>query len=441
VPIPGPGVLGLLGRLVSLGRSARYGAARAEALFDASLLPRGSARGAPPRELARRARLWRLAGRAEEAAAAYAAVLERAPDLPEALAGRWELASARGGGDARDLDRAVAAAPRDPVWRAWRGLSLLERGRDGRADLRRAARARGPAGVLGLTGLALAELRDGRPRRALAPLDAAVRREPREGWLRRLRAKARFKSGDEAGFVADCDAENLLDEGIGTLGYAFGALAHDPERLARRLDREILRRPDEAWLRALRGDCRRSPEAGRSEDGRADLEEAARLAPRSAWIRGHLARARLAAGDSAGARAAADAAVRLAPACGWLRAWRGALKAQAGDLRGAEADLDAAVRLAPEYELARAWRGSVRRRLGRPRAARADLELALRLAPTREEIRAELESLRRGPGGGDPAAPPPRRAPRPWTRAARETEARRRRDARLAGGAAARRVL
>jgi len=428
---PRDALLGFLGELAPLGRSSRFDARRHAALHGGARLSEAAAvRGGGAKADARRARLMRLAGRDAQAAALWARALEREPDLPEALAGRWELAASVGRADDADLDRAIDGAPDKAAWRAWRGLwRLSRRGEPDAGDLRRAARSDGAAGALARLGLALAQLRAERPERALAPLDAAVALAPKEGWLRRLRAKARLRAGDEDGFVSDCEAENLRDEGLGTFAFAFGLGAgYAPAALLRKLDAALRRRPETHWLLALRGDCRRSPEVGDQAGSVADLEAAARLAPRPGWVLGHLARALLSSGGAARAAAAADAAVAAEPRCGWLRAWRGELRGKGGDLAGALADFDAAAALDPDYDLLYLWRGAARGRAGLREEALADLDLAVRLTPTRAAAWSQRARALRALGRDEEAEACERRSS-PGAGRGRETEASRRLDA------------
>ncbi len=406
---------GFLNELSSLGRSSRFDLCRHAALRGEEHMRAAAAvRGATPAADARRARLSRLAGRDDEAARLWESALARRPELPEALAGRWEQQVSSGRADAGALDRAIAQEPR-AEWRAWRGLRRLLTGRDASADLRSAAAAGGAVAVVARVARARACLRSGAPQRALRELDAAVALGPREGWLRRLRAKARWQAGDEPGFLADFEAETLLDEGIGTLAYPFGERAVKFQAvLAGHLDKELRRRPGVWWLLAARGDARRAPEVDDLRGGLDDLEEALRLSPRSTWLWGHIARARQALGRAADAAAAADAGVQAHPRCGWLRAWRGALSAKTGDHAAAVADFDAARALDPDYDLVYLWRGRALHALGRTDEAIADLDLTVRLTPWRRiawSLRAGLlreagrvseaeESERRaGPGG------------------------------------------
>jgi tetratricopeptide (TPR) repeat protein len=419
---------GFLGSVASLGRSSRFDLRRHAALHGAERLRQAAAvRGATPASVAKRGRFLRLGGADAEAAESFADACRRAPGAPEALAWRWELGVSTGRADDADLDRALAADPDRAAWRAWRGLRRLLTRRDPGSDLDRAARAGGAAAVVARVGLAQARRRRGDARGAVRQLDAALALAPREGWLLRLRAKARFLAGDEAGFVADCEAENLADEGIGTLAFAFGEKAMtSPRALTRRLDAELRRRPDAYWLLALRGDARRAPEVGDHAGGHADLEEAARLAPRPGWVLGHLARARLSQGDRRGALAACDDAVRAEPRCGWLRAWRGATRLALGDAAGARADLDAAEALDPDYDLLYQWRAAASRKSGRLDDALSDLELACALTPARGVLWAQRARVLRESGRRAEAAACEARAGDGGYE--RETEARRRRD-------------
>lgn len=375
---PGEGLPCFLGRVASLGRSSRHELRRHAALRRAGAAPEGE-----PRSAARRARLLRLRGEEQAAEAAFREALARAPGDPEAGAGLWELLAGRGRAPAPLIDSAVAAQPRRAAWRAWRGLWRLLRGEEGeRADLEAAARARGPAAVIAAAGLGARARRLRRPREALEWLDEAVRRAPREGWLRRLRAKARLDAGEREGFLADCEAEMLRDEGVGTLAYALGVKgACAPALLLARAERAARAEPRAYWALALRGEARRAPEIGDKPGSAADLQAAAALAPRPGWLRAHLARALQDLGDENGARAAADAAVAAEPGCGWIRAWRAELRRKLGELEAAEADAEAALALDPDYELAWAARGAIRLARGRAQAGRADLELALALEP------------------------------------------------------------
>lgn len=382
---PGEGLPGFLGRVAPLGRSSRYDLRRHSVLHPGPVAASGS--------LAARGRLLRLSGRAEEAERVFREALRLEPCHPAASAGLWEIQTERGGARARLIDGAVAAEPRRAVWRAWRGLWRLLRGLEGgRRDLLAAAAGGGPPGVLAAVGLAQDERRRGRLGRAVARLDEAVRRAPGEGWLRRLRAKARFDAGDRDGFIADCEAENLRDEGIGTFAYALGVSGggYYSAALLAKAEASLIREPRAYWLYALRGDLRRAPEVRDQPGSAADFEAAIGLSRRPGWLYGHLARVLQGLGDEARARAAADEAVAREPRCGWLRTWRGEVKRKFGDLDGAAADVDAAMALDPDYELTWACRGAIRRARGLEAEARTDFQTALALEPSLDWARREL---------------------------------------------------
>jgi len=367
--------------VASPGRSSRFDPFRHGVLNGRELLAE-AARGAASGDAALGARLLRLAGNGEDALAAFAAILRADPACASAWAGRWELKLSRGTRD-DGIGRAVALEPRRAAWRAWRGLRLLRRdARRARADLEAAAGDSGPAGVLARVGLHAFSARGGRGRRGTEALDRAIACAPREGWLRRLRALARLRAADEPGFVSDFEAQNLLDEGIGTLTKALDREGpYDPPRFLARADRALKARGRVYWLVALRGDLRRSPEIGDLPGSLRDWEEAAGLAPRPGWVLAHLARARQSVGDARGALEAAAAAVAAEPECGWIRVWLAEVRRKYGDSAGALRDADAGLALDADYEIGYACRGAALRALGRSADALADLEKATALAP------------------------------------------------------------
>ena len=375
------GLCAALARRLSAGRSSRFDPARHGALRREELLAEAARLGAGAEAEARRGRLLRLAGRLEDAEAAFARALALRPRLPEALAGRWELRLSAGGRDDGGISSAAAAEPRRAVWRAWRGLARLDSDpAAARADLTAASRDAGPAGVLGLAGLCAASFRGRRRKEALARAEEAAARAPGEGWLRRLAARARAVNGDEPGFLAAFDAEILRDEGMGTLFMAVDRTGHGtPEDLLERVERELARRGKLWWLLALRGDLRRVGPRRDDAGSAADWEEASAAAPRPGWTLAHLARARLSAGDAPGALKAAVAATAAEKRCGWIRAWEGAVRRKLDDRAGARRALDAAVVLDPDYEFSYAWRGALALQEGRREDAARDLALAAAL--------------------------------------------------------------
>lgn len=348
-------------------------------------------------ELAVRGRLRRLLGRTKEARSDLSCAARRAPRLACAHAWLWEIDGCGFAG----VGRAVALDPVDPAWRQWRGWARLARPGGGvtqaLADFDSALALDGDCAAAWAGG-AVALLRSGRARAALARMNRAVALEPDEGWLLRLRARARRANGDGAGFLSDVGALILIDEGLGDFAGFFGDMdGYDPLRLRAETDRCIARGERGAWLYALRGDCRRSPEIGDMAGALEDFETAASLEPDRAWTHAYLARARLGF-RRADASDAIDAAVRLAPNCGWMRIWRGEMRRRLGDARAGRRDMDVGLRLSPDYELGYAWRGAALLAQGRGREALADLDLAARLAPADAWVRAERSKALRSLG-------------------------------------------
>ena len=186
-----------------------------------------------------------------------------------------------------------------------------------------AAAALDPACALSWAGLALARAASSQRVAALTALDRAVLLEPRQAWLRRLRARLRWAEGDRRGFLSDCEAEVMMEEGAGTFALALGSQSHySPRRLAAAADRFLRAEPKAYWMLVLRGDCRRSPEVNDFAGALADFEAAVALKPDCAWAWAYLSRARMTNATGAGALEAVRRAVALAPRCGWLRSGR-----------------------------------------------------------------------------------------------------------------------
>ncbi|PIR19099.1 MAG: hypothetical protein COV48_03870, partial [Elusimicrobia bacterium CG11_big_fil_rev_8_21_14_0_20_64_6] len=380
--------------LISTGRSSGFGLERRRAL-------RIDERALSSADPLARARALRLLGRGEEARRLWLRAL-RSPSPPaEAWAGLWELdlASRVGrGADLSRIERAVALAPGDARWHAYRALGLLlsrprteyglspkginrvARGRGARAAARaalceaRAAARLDPRFVLSFIVAALSCEDLGRSSEAARWYARAAARAPLEGWILLARAEARRQSGDLAGFVAGATASHYLDEGAAVLRFAVGAPRRGSARAA--IDgatRLLASRPRAAWALALRADLKRFPEVNDFAGALADFKAAARLAPREGWIHAHLSRALIISGDFPAALSEVSTAARLRPDCGWIRAWKGEVLRRSGLFRHAERELSAALRLNPYYELARAWRGGARRALGLHEEALQDL--------------------------------------------------------------------
>ncbi len=393
----------------NIGRSSRYGlrrhrifaAARGEKLTSARTLKNAG-------EAARLARRLRLIGRDAEAAAGFQRALELDARCASAWAWRWESRWTPRASFA-DLERAIGLEPKEAVWRIWRGLAGLA----ARAGVRRPAQAAKRhfedalalrESTLAWAGLALAESDGGRFSAAAAAAGKAIAGEPRQGWMYRLRGVARLRAGDEAGFLADCRRETLLDEGIGTLSEVFPSSQRRPApRLLVAADRYLARVPKAHWMLVLRGDCRRSPEINDFAGAVSDFTAAAALAPDCAFTHAYLSRALMVDGRTQAAMEAIDRAVVLAPDSGWLRVWRGELRRRLGDHAASVVDFDEGLRLDPDYEMGYAWRGGARRALGRLHEAVEDLNLAAALNPNYAWTFAERSLANRTAGRFAPA--------------------------------------
>ncbi|MFI5346166.1 MAG: hypothetical protein ACHQ51_07310 [Elusimicrobiota bacterium] len=388
------GLFGGLRGIASPGRSSRYDVERHAILQAPALLAEAAALNGDDAEMsALRARLLRLAGRNDDAAAEFERALDEDRNCPEALAGRWELRLVSGKKD-DGISRAIDLEPKRDVWHAWRGLKLVRRNAAAaRKDFEKAGS--GPAGILSLVGLHACETRARRAKAALVPLDAAVRRAPREGWLYRLRSLARLRAGDEKGFVADAEAQILRDENIGVLTKFLDRDGpYDPRNFLALSERAMKSRGRTCWLLAVSGDMRRSPEVGDPEGSLRDWEEAVAKAPRPGWLLAHLGRARQERGDERGAFEALHAAVAAEPKCGWIRVWLAEIQRKYGDQAGALRDAGAGLALDPDYEIGYATRGAARRALGMTAEALQDLEIAVALAPRLEWARRERDLAR-----------------------------------------------
>ena len=394
----------MLESVCNLGRSSLYGLRRRRILGAARHREKDLAsplKSTDAREAARRARALRLSGRDAEAEAGFVHAVALDPRCAEAVAFQWESrwsekASLSG------IDRAVSLEPREARWRVWRGLAQLASRGDAKKSFAEALALEESA--LAWAGLALAELEAGRARAAVAACGRAIEKEPAQGWLYRLRAKARFKAGDEKGFLEDCRRETLLDEGVGTFSEVFPADRRRPvARLLAAADRFLTRRPKAHWMLVVRGDCRRSPEINDFAGAVADFQAAAALAPDCAFTHAYLCRALMVAGRTDEARAAADRAIALAPRSGWMRVWRGELRRRLGDNAGSLADFDEGLRLDPDYEMGYAWRGGARRALGRLEEAVADLDIGAALDPAYAWSFAERSLAQRALGRLGPA--------------------------------------
>lgn len=344
--------LGLPDAAVSpLERAAADGEAGASELLGEALAGAGrleSALATLERAVAARpdrlwARLWlaeclRRTGRPRDASRARAEIRRRWPDSP------WPALAAGRAGDARELARGAALAPREAWARLALGWSLLERGQSAAAE---------------------------------AELSAGLARAPERRWALVLRARARLERGAFESSRSDLEAVLRLGPDLGSARRAWReGDARDAERRA--LDRAIARRPDEGWVRAWRGQL--GFDALRPEAALDDLRRGVALDPACGWARAFLARAegvwRGEAREDEMTRAFGDA-----PDCGWILLWRGLLRSRGGDAAGAGRDFAAAAKSRPDHALARGWLAERRRALGDLGGALVEGDAACELDP------------------------------------------------------------
>lgn len=340
-------------------------------------------------------------GRHEEAVALLDKALAADPSDAEALNRRAEAQRSRGRHDLalEDLDRLVKLDPRSPGRLCSRGEGkrhLLDL--DGAASDAQAALALDPRHAGALTLLSEARRSQGRFKEAVEAASAAVAAAPSWSWAHVVRAKARRYAGDLAGALEDTEAAEKAEPGdpAYALGWRGEILRKQgkPKPALAALEKAVKARPHIAWMRALRGECKRA--AGKTAEGFADLLEAARLDgnlshaydflgaepaaiasdPAHAWTYGWRGAWRRGRGDAEGARKDFDRALALDPALAWARAWRGELRLRHGDARGALEDLAAAAKALPAYADGRVWLGQARLEAGDPQAALKDFDAA-----------------------------------------------------------------
>lgn len=314
--------------------------------------------------------------------------------------------------DVKDLTAEIARRPRHGWSRAVRA-SLVGHQLWKAEELRRASFERKEPR---LTALWAQEMVSRSPAAALALLDDALRREPRNPWLTSLRARALWSLGRPREASAACDRAlkiypmdldaNCL-KGIALLSSARGpgavrrALAvmgagltiyanHTRVLLARREGHMRLgrwRSALEDMAAAARDDAALTwaDAADRSRDaGRAlrELERLTKAMPREAEAWAWRAKALLDLGRVPAAERALARALSLDPRCAWALTWRGELEHGRGRLARAERSLDAAILADPYLGRAYGARAAVRAARGRHGPAAADIDVYLQLIRT-----------------------------------------------------------
>ncbi len=303
-----------------------------------------------------RGRLLRLLERRDEALDAFG----RAQDV-DALAWRGELlvtTEGRAREGFADLDAASRRAPKDPRPKLWTAAAILESSAN--PDAFRALDSVLAADQRNLRALLMRAAGNERLSKlepALKDLVEAAKIAPdcAGAWIMRGRVEARLGRAKEASasFAAACrlepDAKNF-----------YAALLKDESMPT--LDAFIRENPKAAFAWALRGDLKRSVSRGKSS-GTEDLVEAARLDPKSPWIRACLARSRV-QGQNDGAIVDEgiedlETAIALDPSCHWLYQWLGEAFRQAGRQDDALKAMKKAMTLRRDFAQSRLWLGRV----------------------------------------------------------------------------------
>ncbi len=343
------------------------------------------------------ARLLRLLGRNQEAAASFDLATETAPDCAEAWAWRWELefSATDKKRSFEGIDRARALEPRHALWAALRGIGQsidILSGRRGETvgDRRSAYRDLEEAlslerdCTLALVAVGLLDLKTSRIREALSSFQRAAALAPNASFILNRTAECHLALGEREEFVAAAENAMLIDEDLGYFQQALNVEV--PKQtlpsLLQYTNRHLLRHPKDYWMYVLRGDLKRAPLINDPLGGLQDLEKAVELNPECSYAWAYLARARQTHAGIMAAIAAADRAIALSPRCGWHRIWRGEIRRRLGDLSGALSDIGEGLALDRDYELGYSWRGGVLRSLGRASEAVDDLRLSERLNPT-----------------------------------------------------------
>ncbi|UPT75726.1 MAG: tetratricopeptide repeat protein [Elusimicrobiota bacterium] len=341
--------------------------------------------------------------------------------------------------DVADLGKLLADRPRHGWARAVRA-SLIGHQLWKGEELRRASRDRRDPR---LTALWAQELVYRAPDAALALLDDALRREPRNPWIRSLRARALWAKGKGREALAACaraldvyamdlDANCLsgivrltgakdargVRRALAEMGAGLTIYANHPRvLLARREGHARLRR----WRSALEDMAAAARDdasltwadaaSGPRDPARAlrELERLTAALPEEAEGWAWRAKALLDLGRVAQGEKALVRALRLDPRCAWALTWRGELAFKRGRLAAAERDLDRAIAADPYHGRAYGARAAVRGARGRRAGAASDIGVYLQLIRT---DRGASRSARGSGGSRETRARPSGSSPR-----------------------------
>lgn len=264
------------------------------------------------------------------------------------------------------MKRAVAAAPRDPVMRAFLArVRIVYRYVDeGAADLEAACGMAPRSGWL-KAWLGEARRRQGRFPEALRLLDEAVRLAPGYRRAYAWRGSARLQLGRVRAALRDLDH----------------ALSGDRAAVWGERDYSL------AWALNQRHEARKA--AGDARGAVEDLVAARRINPRYAWCYN----------PSLEPRVFAQAVSALGkPKGAWMWGWLGQTHLQAGNLDAAERALRKAAALDGSEADFRLWLGQVEHKRGRVQEARRHWRRAVSLNPSSSEAQAWLGGLARADG-------------------------------------------
>lgn len=319
------------------------------------------------------------------------AALRRAPDSAWAWVFRaFSLRSLMRYEEAvADLDRAVACEPASAAVWAMRSRVKLTNGRkfyDGVRDMEKAVALAPRWGWL-QCWLGEALRHQGRHRLALRSHDRGLALEP--GYLRgwAWRGGAKVALGDWRGARRDLFrslARNPIYSYDFEYTYDQKSWAYNQLQLASRGLGEIRRAlrelneahrygPRYAWCFNPRGEPRVYAAAV------AELDAYLRKAPRDAWAHAWKGWTLHQSGERELALAALMRARKLSPRNAWAAAWQGKALLDLGRPAPAARALTEALGRDPAYAPAWGWRGEARRALGDPRGAVADFKRAVRL--------------------------------------------------------------
>lgn len=340
----------------------QYDPGRHEALIAALGSCAGPSRA---RALALRGRLKRLLSRVDSALADLDESVDLDPRDPEALAWRGELLVRLGKYDLALGDLENAAGQRGNWVLPWLWMAAAQLARNeaeaGAASLERALAA-DPKSVTALLLRGRMRLEKKEPALAQADFEAAVKAAPRCVGARVLLGRALVLGGDVRGAERAFGEATRLDPDAkafyGLLISGEGLLENDQKTLTA-LDGHLKKNPKAAWAWALRGDMVRTPQFGRTEEGIADLRRAARLDPKSAWIRAVLGRARVQYFFIKEGVRDIESAVKMDPRCGWLRMWQGEAMRRAKNPAASLRHFQTAIKLDPDMAQCRLWLGRI----------------------------------------------------------------------------------